>query len=163
MTISSSQSCPLKSKVPNSKFQRAKMAQNKIKQLVSVPHEFFILLTIMSSCFLWHSNLCFCDNETLSKWHFEKLSTLSKIKSKIYTLVSNNASNRDSLFIHLLTRFSMKSYYLCIKVRAPSAKIEKCAFTIIERHNYLPYFGLDSATQIINTTFTLHREVTGYI
>ena len=41
MTISSSQSCPLKSKVPNSKFQRAKMAQNKVKQLVSVPHEFF--------------------------------------------------------------------------------------------------------------------------
>ena len=57
----------------------------------------------------------------------------------------------------------MKIYYLWIKVRAPSAKIEKCAFTIIERHNYLPYFGLDSATQIINTTFTLHREVTGYI
>ena len=41
MTISSSQSCPLKSKVPNSKFQRAKMAQNKVKQLVSEPHELF--------------------------------------------------------------------------------------------------------------------------
>ena len=60
--------------------------------------------------------------------------------------MSNNASNRDSLFIHLLTLFSMKIYYLCIKVRAPSAKIEKCAFTIIERHNYLPYFDMDSAT-----------------
>lgn len=40
----------------------------------------------------------------------------------------------------------MKIYYLCIKVRAPSAKIEKCAFTVIEWLNYRPYFGSKFAT-----------------
>lgn len=53
MTISSSQSCPLKSRVPNSKFQRAKMAQNKVKQLVSVPHEFFYPINSISSILLF--------------------------------------------------------------------------------------------------------------
>lgn len=60
--------------------------------------------------------------------------------------MSKNASNRESLFIHLLTQFSMKFYYLCTWIRAPSRKLEKSALTVIEWHNYLPYFGLNSAT-----------------
>ena len=40
----------------------------------------------------------------------------------------------------------MKFYYLCTWIRAPSRKSEKCAFTVIEWHNYRPYFGSKFAT-----------------
>ena len=40
----------------------------------------------------------------------------------------------------------MKFYYLCTRIRAPNRKDEKCAFTVIEWHNYLPYFGLNHTT-----------------
>ena len=67
--------------------------------------------------------------------------------------MSKNASNRESLFIHLLTQFSMKFYYLCTWIRAPSRKSEKCAFTVIEWHNYRPYFGSKFATYWLSILF----------
>ena len=51
-----------------------------------------------------------------------------------------------SLFIHFITRFSMKFYYLYTWIRAPSRESEKCAFAVKARHNYLPYFSLKFAT-----------------
>ena len=51
-----------------------------------------------------------------------------------------------SLFIHFITQFSMKFYYLYTWIRAPSVKSEKCAFAVKAWHNYLPDFSLKFTT-----------------
>ena len=73
--------------------------------------------------------------------------------------MSNNASNRESLFIHLLTQFSMKFYYLCTWIRAPSRKSEVCIYCNRMAQLSTPFRPKVCNSLIINAIFTLHRQV----
>ena len=146
-------------KIPKCQIQNFKepkwhfeMAQIKLSN--SWGYSRVVFYSISHLAFLRHFDLCFCGNETVSKWRFEILSALPQIESKQILQRAIMPQTRTPLLVHYLTRFSMKFYYLYTWIRAPSRESEKCAFAVKARHNYLPDFSLKFVTHWYSVLFS---------